>query len=145
MGIDLSGLGAVADAATGIVNKFMPDKTEVEKLAAAKDMAVIMNEFNLAAGQQSINLEESKSEKWYVAGWRPFIGWVCGVGLLYQFLFMPVMNGFIKAVLILMGHAGNTMLFVSLDVSTLVSCVGGLLGLGVLRTYEKRTDSEKNR
>ena len=138
MTIDITGIGAIASAAKGIVDKFWPDKTEVEKAELAAQVQLTMEEYKLAEGQQQINLEEAKSTNWFVAGWRPYIGWVCGTGLAYQFLFMPIMNGFIKAIF-------DTVPFPTLDIGTLISCLTGLLGMGVLRTQEKLKNAEGNR
>lgn len=150
--MSLTGLGeaaqavtTIAEAATGLVNHFFPDKTVEQKAQIASDMQDMMNQYNLVSGQLKINEIEAASTNWFVAGWRPFIGWTCGSGLLYQFLFMPIMNGIIRAVLLILGHEATIELFVSLDISTLISCVGGLLGLGSLRTYEKFKGVEKNR
>lgn len=135
---DISGMGAIATAAKGMVDRIWPDKTEVEKAKLAAIMQDSMNEFNLVAGQLEINKVEAASTNWFVAGWRPFIGWICGAGLGYQFLFMPIMNGIIKAI-------WHTAPFAALDVATLVSCVSGLLGLGTLRSVEKVKDAESKR
>ena len=118
---DLTGLGSIAQAAASIAGKFFPDKTEVEKAVIAEQMQQEMNAFKLQSAQTDINLEEAKSTNWFVAGWRPFIGWVCGTGLAYQFIFMPIANGLAAS----FGHLG---VFVSLDSNTLVSCLSGLLG-----------------
>ena len=97
MSIDITGFGAIATAAKGIIDKFFPDKTEEEKGKLAISMQDMMNQYNLVKAQTDVNLVEAQSTNWFVAGWRPFIGWVCGCGLAYQFLFMPIMNGILKA------------------------------------------------
>jgi hypothetical protein len=136
--VDITGLGSIADAAASIVGKFWPDKTELEKaqLAAAMQTELLANKLDTA--QTDINLEEAKSTNWWVAGWRPYIGWVCGTGLLYQFLLMPIINGIATS----LGYHGG---LASLDVASLTSCLSGLLGLGALRTYEKHQGVEANR
>ena len=145
MTIDVLGVGAVAnavgsiaDAAKGIIAHFFPDKTEEEKAKLALAMQDMMNQYNLVNGQLEINKIEAASTNWFVAGWRPYIGWICGTGLGYQFLFMPITNGIIKLFT-------DTVPFVALDTPTLVACLSGLLGLGSLRTYEKKTGAEGNR
>jgi len=145
LGEAATAIGSIADAAKGIVGHFFADKTEAQKATIATEMQDMMNQYNLVAGQIEINKIEAASNKWWIAGWRPYIGWVCGTGLLYQFLFMPIMNGLIKAILILFGRTGVTVLFVSLDVSTLMTALSGILGIGVLRTFEKYTGTESKR
>jgi hypothetical protein len=66
----------------------------------------------------------------FVAGWRPFIGWVCGAGLATQFLVGPLFT-WVAALL------GKPVVFPVLDLSTLVTLLIGMLGLGGMRTLEK--------
>ena len=56
--------------------------------------------------------------------WRPFIGWICGMGLAYQFLIYPILIAFIPKV-------------IPLDMGTLLTLLAGILGLGAMRTTEK--------
>lgn len=151
MGLDLTGLGSaseavsnIAKASKDIVNTFFVNKTEIEKEKITLQIQSMMNEHNLVAGQIEVNKEEAKSTDWKIAGWRPYIGWVCGTGLLYQFIFMPISNGLIKTIMMLFDKQPIEV-FVSLDISTLVTCLGGMLGLAGMRTYEKRTGAEANR
>lgn len=72
---------------------------------------------------------------WFVAGWRPFIGWVCGLGIAYQVLLAPVLNGLLMAF-------GVTSAFPLVDTALLQSLIGGMLGLGVARSYEKSKNVE---
>lgn len=117
---DLTGLGSVADLATTVINKIWPDKSEQEKaqLAAA---------VQLVNGQLEINKAEATNPNWFVAGWRPFIGWICGTGLGYQFLVYPVLIAYVPKIQ-------------QLDMGTLLTLLLGMLGIGGLRTYEKLKD-----
>lgn len=130
MGIDITGLGALANAAKDIADKFWPDKTEVEKAKMAMELQEVMNQYNLTAGQVEVNKVEAGSANWFVAGWRPFIGWVCGVSLIYQFLAYPLLNHYLQ--------------MTQLDGSTLNDLLTGMLGLGVMRTVEKYNGSQSN-
>jgi hypothetical protein len=129
--MDITGIGSIADAAMGIVNKIWPDKTQAEKDQAALEMAQVMNEHNLVIGQVEVNKVEAASTNWFVAGWRPFVGWVCGFGLAYQFLFYPLLSKLIS--------------IIPLDISNLNTILMGMLGLGAMRTFEKVKNSEGNR
>ena len=110
-------LTAGLELATSIVSRIWPDKSveEQQQLAAA---------LTLVQGQMATNQEEAKSTNWFVAGWRPFIGWICGSGLLYQFLIYPILIAFAPHI-------------VQLDMGTLLALLGGLLGLGAMRSYDK--------
>ena len=99
------------------VNKIWPNKSDQEKqeLAAA---------VTLVQGQLDINKAEATNANWFVAGWRPYIGWICGTGLGYQFLVYPILIAFVPKI-------------VQLDMGTLLTLLLGMLGIGGLRTYEK--------
>jgi hypothetical protein len=108
---------ASLDLINTAVNKVWANKGEAEKqeLAAA---------VSLTLAQLDVNREEAKSTNWFVAGWRPYIGWICGTGLGYQFLIYPILVAFIPKI-------------VQLDMGTLLTLLAGMLGLSGLRTKEK--------
>ncbi|CAB4156291.1 Holin of 3TMs, for gene-transfer release [uncultured Caudovirales phage] len=82
------------------------------------------------ASQTETNKVEAASASVFVAGWRPFIGWVCGSGLAIQFIVAPMAMWIAS----LFGHVIQ---FPSLDMGTLLTLLGGMLGLGGMRTFEK--------
>ena len=86
----------------------------------------------LVAGQLRINEQEAKHGSIFVAGWRPAIGWICGGGIAWNFILQPLISwvAFIFGVDITDAPV--------LDVGPLMILLGGMLGLGGLRTYEKR-------
>lgn len=143
--MDITGIGSIADAASHLADKFFPDKTQAQKDAAALEMQKVMNDYGLATAQTDINKIEAASTNWFVAGWRPAIGWVCSLGLLYQFVLMPILNGVITAVVLALGHAAVPAVFVQLDGNTLLACISGLTGLATLRTVEKHQGVEASR
>jgi len=75
--------------------------------------------------QAEINKLEASHRSLFVAGWRPFLGWVCGVGLLFPFVINPVFQW----------HTGQ--LGPELPMDYIMELVVALLGLGTLRTFEK--------
>lgn len=113
-----------------LFDKIFPDKTKADE-AKAKLIELQMNgELQSLLGQLEINKEEAKSSSLLVSGWRPFIGWVCGSAFATHYIAIPVLNFFV----VLNGH---TPVNVAFDMSTLLTVLGGLLGLGTLRTIEK--------
>jgi hypothetical protein len=82
------------------------------------------------SAQTDINKVEAANPNLFVSGWRPFIGWVCGFGLCMQFLISPLFT-WVTAL------SGHSIVFPSLDMGTLLTLLGGMLGLGGLRTVEK--------
>lgn len=119
----LDPLTAGLDLANNVINKIWPDKSEQERAQLA--MAVQM-----VQGQLNINAEEAKSSSVFVAGWRPFIGWVCGVACAWNWIGL-------KIALFVAAYFGHTINMSPADVSEMMPVLMGMLGLGGLRTYEK--------
>ena len=131
MALPLDPITAVLDIGGKLIDKFWPDpataaaaKLELFKSQQSGELQILVNETLLAKAQIEVNLEEAKSPDRFVSGWRPFIGWVCGAGLLYQFLIYPILIAFLPKV-------------VPLDMGTLITLLAGMLGFGTLRTTEK--------
>lgn len=81
--------------------------------------------------QSEVNKAEAQSPSLFVAGWRPFIGWVCGLGAAYAFIVQP---GITVALWAWHGASGPPPVP---DMSQLMAMLGGMLGFGGLRTYER--------
>jgi len=76
--------------------------------------------------QTEINKIEAQHRSIFVAGWRPWIGWVCGMGVLN----MMIINPWIQWITGLPGPA--------LPADTIMQLTLGMLGLlGTMRTVEK--------
>lgn len=121
---DLTGLGSVAELAGKAIDRIWPDKTEQEKAQLAAAVTVIQ-------GQLEVNKAEAASSSVFVAGWRPFIGWVCGMACAWNWIGLPVT----KAGLILAGQAPLTL--APADLTEMMPVLIGMLGLGGFRTFEK--------
>ena len=90
--MDITGVGAVADLAGTVINKIWPDKSEQEKQQLAAAVMVVQ-------GQIDINKAEAANPSVLVSGWRPFIGWVCGVACAWNWIGLPV----VKVVAVVVG------------------------------------------
>lgn len=122
-----------------IVNKIIPTPMTAEQKVQAQlqllqlqqtgDLAQLNAQLQQTAQQTDTNKVEAANPNMFVAGWRPFIGWVCGSGLAYQYLGDPLFS-WIAAI-------QHWPLPPSLDLGTLITLLGGLLGLGGMRTVEK--------
>jgi len=126
----LDPLSALLDIGGKVIDRVWPDP---EKAAAAKLELFKMQqsgELAVIAGQLDINKAEASNPSVFVSGARPFILWICGFGLGMQFLVLPIAQW----TLVLMG---KNVILPPLDVGTLLTLLGGLLGLGGLRTIEK--------
>ncbi|MBS0289289.1 MAG: hypothetical protein JSS07_04530 [Proteobacteria bacterium] len=97
--------------------------SEEEKTQAKAVMEKLRQ--NPSALQVELNKNESQHRSLMVAGWRPFIGWVCGFGLANVFVFNPWLQW-------LCGIQGP-----QLPLDVMMELVIAMLGLGTLRTFEK--------
>jgi hypothetical protein len=120
---DITGLGAVSDLASTVINKIWPDKSEAEKQQLAAAVMVVQ-------GQLDINKAEAANPSVFVSGWRPFIGWVCGSACAWNWIGLPIA----KTVLLTLGHP---LLLAPADLTEMLPVLLGMLGLGTLRTVEK--------
>jgi len=81
---------ALLDIGSKILDRVIPDKAAAEKAKLELLAAAQNQEFSLALEQVKTNQEEAKHSSIFVAGWRPFIGWICGLGLFWNFLGYPL-------------------------------------------------------
>ena len=110
----------------GILDKFVVDKDL--KMQLQHELETAMQNANLA--QLEVNKVEATHKSIFVAGWRPFVGWVCGVSLAYHFILSPLIQfGF--------ALAGMEQELPEFEFSQLSTVLMGMLGLGGLRTFEK--------
>jgi hypothetical protein len=121
-----------------IIDKIFPDKTEAEKAKFAMfqlqqqgELQKEQHDFQLALEQIKTNAVEAASASRLVAGWRPFIGWVCGLSLFYNYIFFPIYA--YTAKLIYPGAPAMP----ALDNGELVSLLLALLGMGAMRSFDK--------
>jgi hypothetical protein len=81
--------------------------------------------------QLEINKAEAASGSLFKGGWRPFVGWTCGIAFAYHFVFQPLL-------IFIFAYIGlETPDLPEFDVGTLLPVLGGMLGIGGLRSYEK--------
>jgi hypothetical protein len=118
-----SSVDAVGNALDGLF-------TSDEERAHAE---AVMEKLRQAPGalQVELNKVEAQHRSIFVAGWRPFIGWICGAGLGYAFLINPVIQW-------ATGESGP-----AIPVDIMTELVVAMLGLGALRTVEKLSGRAK--
>lgn len=127
-----SGMGAFANDIAGVVDKFV--ETPEEKAAAQVVLMKIQQEPD--KWQAEINKIEAAHRTVFVAGWRPFIGWVCGLGLACHFMLFPLAVWVAEL-------TNKKVAMPAIDTGELVTLVLSLLGLGALRSYEKKNNLNK--
>ena len=80
--------------------------------------------------QVDVNKQEAAHKSLFVAGWRPAIGWICGLGMLSNFIIVPMTN-FVLALL------ESPVVVPLIELETMMPVLLGMLGLGGMRSYEK--------
>jgi hypothetical protein len=121
---------SILEIGAKLLDKVIPDKDAREKAQAELIKAAQDQDFQLALAQIKVNEEEAKSDNIYKSGWRPSIGWTCSVAFGLHFVLFPIIN----FVLVALEYKE---VVISFDMTTLMTVLGGLLGIGGLRTYEK--------
>lgn len=139
-------VSAVFEVGGKLIDRLWPDpalrdaaKLKLVELQQTGELAKLAANTDLAKGQLGINLEEAKSTNWFVAGWRPAVGWCCGIGFAYAAVIEPIAR---FASTVIFGYAGD---FPAIDTSLTIQVLFGILGLGAMRTYEKKQGAEGNR
>ena len=114
MGIlDIFGVGGITSVIDDILKMF---PNAEQRAAAENKLTDLVGQ--VAAAQSATNTAEAQTGNLFLAGWRPFIGWICGFGFLYSVI-QPLVHG------------------PAIDTGALQAVLYGMLGLGTMRTAEK--------
>jgi|TARA_R110000823_G_scaffold231180_1_gene357911 hypothetical protein len=138
-------ISAALDIGKMAISRIWPDPAQqadaqlkLAKLAQDGNLAGLQAEVQLLVGQMSINKVEAASKSLFVSGWRPFVGWVCGFGIAWNFILQPLISWI--AFLFDVDLKGAP----QLDISDLMTLLLGMLGLAAQRTYEKKHNVHSN-
>lgn len=112
----------------GAIDRFV--ETAEEKKAA--DLLFAKMEQNPARWQTEINKVEAGHRNLFVAGWRPAIGWICAAGLAWGWIIAPTLQFFFPE-----------RPMPGIELGEAISLVMAMLGMGALRSYEKKNDLTK--
>ena len=127
----MSLLNTLIAPATQLLDKFIEDKDQ--KNALAHELATMADKManEQVLAQLEINKAEASSGSLFKGGWRPAVGWFWAIAFAYHFVLQPI----IIFVLTVVGVDIPTL--PEFEMSTLLTVLGGLLGIGGLRSYEK--------
>ena len=117
-------ISTIAQTATDIIG------TEKDKL----DYQLKSRELDLRSDQNQVDINkiEAASDNIWKSGWRPAVGWVCVLGLFYEFIVMPILPW----VLTVCG-INNVPPLPKINDNSLDTLLYAMLGLGSMRTIEK--------
>jgi hypothetical protein len=138
-------LTALFDIGKSAIDKIWPDPIrraeelrKLEEMRQSGNLAELDAHVKLMMGQLEVNKAEAQHKSIFIAGWRPYIGWVGGMAMAYQFVVYP---------LLLWGWAimeirGIIPEGISpppvLDTGALFAIVTAMLGVGAMRSHDKR-------
>ena len=125
----ISDILGIADT---VIKRIWPDPTEAEK---AK-LEMLRTELSRDIAQIEVNKEEAKHTSVFVAGWRPFVGWVCASGFAYAFLFRPIFSWIALNV--------GWQIPPEISVVELVGVLSGMLGFGTMRMFEGLNNKKRS-
>lgn len=140
----LDPITAALDVGKILIEKIWPDVTKqaqeirlLEELHQKGELAELNARVKLLSGQLEINKAEAQHKSVFIAGWRPFVGWTCGVGLLYASILEPLM----RFIATMAGYSGE---FPVIDTTLTMQVLLGMLGLVAARTREKEKGVHKD-
>ncbi len=127
------GVVGAAEGLAGIVDRFVetPDEKAAAEIVKAK---MLMRPGEV---QAELNKIEAGHRSVFVAGWRPFIGWVCGLALCYNFVLRDLLAW------VILNTGIEASMPPDLAMEELITILLGMLGLGAFRTFEKATGKAK--
>ena len=117
---------------SNILDKFVEDKDQKAKLAHEIATMSDRHAQEIALAQISVNAAEAASGSLFKGGWRPCVGWVCAIAFFYHFVGQPLIIFIVALAGVEIPDLPN------FDMGTLLTVLGGMLGIGSLRTYEKQ-------
>lgn len=129
---------AALDIGKAAIERIWPDPNKraeqlqkLKELEQKGDLAELQAHVQLLTGQMEINKIEAQHKSLFVAGWRPACGWIGGISFAYAAIIEPLM----RFVATLAGYEGE---FPVLDTTLTMQVLLGMLGLGIMRSVDKR-------
>lgn len=131
-------ISAALELGTSVINKIWPDpvkqaeeQRKLQELAQKGNLEELNAEVKLLVAQINLNAVEAAHKSIFVAGWRPAIGWVCALGLLYNVILHQFISIWVEVP--------------PVETELLYPVLLGMLGLGGMRSFEKvkRVSREK--
>lgn len=124
-------LSSLVPAVSNVLDKVVEDKDQKAKLAHEIATLAEKQAHEAAMAQVEVNKAEAQHRSIFVAGWRPFIGWTCGVALAYHFVLAPLITFGVA------WYGAEIPEIPTFDMDSLMTVLLGMLGLGGMRSFEK--------
>ena len=139
-------IAAILGLGGKILERVIPDpvareeaRRQLVEIENRHDLAFLEADLAVINGQIENNKLETQHGGWFKGGWRPFVGWVCGLALGYKFIFYPLAVSVIQITAYFSGATPVPLEYLpEIDWIELSTILMGMLGLSGFRTYEKR-------
>jgi len=135
-------LSAAFDLGKTLISTIWPDPVKqaqelrlLEELKQKGSLAELQAHVTLLQGQMAINAKEAEHKSVFVAGWRPFVGWVGGFSLAYVSIIEPLM----RFIATMTGYTGD---FPIIDTTLNMQILMGMLGIAGMRSYDKKQKTQ---
>lgn len=120
-----------------LLDRLLPDpgaaadaKLKLLELAQKGELAQLDATTQIAVAQNNVNAVEAASNRLFVSGWRPFVGWICACAIGFKYIGGPLL-------VMVAAYFGHAIELPDVGAEDLMVLLGGMLGLGTLRTVEK--------
>lgn len=130
-------LSILAPALGTLIDRLIPDRAAAEKVKQEIEAKLAEADIKAQEAQVEVNKIEAGSRSVFVAGWRPALGWLGVVSLSYSLILYNL-----ACWALVLFHV-QALPPAPPDVSYIMSIVVGMLGIGGLRTYEKKAGLTK--
>ena len=123
-----------------VIDRVFPDPAQ--RAAAQLELFKLQQngELSQMTAQLAVNQEEAKSSNVFVSGWRPFIGWVCGICVAIYYIPQFILAAYLWLTLCV--DRGFIVPY-PIDPTSLMELVYLILGFGAYRSIEKLTGTNK--
>lgn len=139
-------LSALFDLGKTAIEKIWPDPSKraeelfrLEQLKQQGDLALLKAQVDLLLGQIEVNKIEAQHPSLFVAGARPAVMWISAMAFAYASVVEPMARFIAK---VCFGYEGD---FPVIDTELTIQVLLGMLGLGLMRSFEKTKDVQTNR
>lgn len=137
-------IGPLLELGKGLINRFFPNpadaaaaQLELLKMAQTGELAQLAAESEIIKAQLAVNAAEAASGNAYASSWRPTVGYICCAGLGYTFLLQPLLPWFAAVFGLVVPPLP------SLDTNVLMTLLLGMLGIGGMRSFDKKNGVAK--
>ncbi len=137
-------IGPVSELINTVLKRVLPPEkmSEAERAKIQEEITLELSkqDWQGVMAQLEVNKIEAASTNWFVAGWRPSVGWICASALGWHYVLQPLLSFVLVAVL----HWPFGKDLPVFDMESLLTVLLGMLGLGGLRTFEKYKEITEN-